>query len=822
MHFFIASLFSLFAGVITGKRKRYILKKGFSDLLVYPRRSALVVFALVIGLWGVGTILVSYTVLKNDLTENYLRTSPAHVVITSDDFSNADLETLRSRSEVESAAFRDLSYLRVEAYPDKWLPLWLYGVDDFNDLQLATIFPESGEIIPPSGTIFIERDGQNQRVSNLGKGSVAKVRVGGEIKKLAVSGIVFDPGQPPSTQDAIIFAYTDMESFGRVTGEKTGKRMIIRIKNARTLEQVRVDSQKIAESLEARGVKIKEVEIPPFNEHPHQFQLNTLLMINGLIGALAFLMGAVLVSQLMGAILSQQIRQIGILKAIGATRFQVMEIYLFMILIFGVVSSVVAIPLAIFSGFGYARFVAGIINFDILTETLPGYIIWLMVSVGLSLPLLLSFPALLKGTKVSVYDALVDYGLGFNEKGVNDKPSRRFFFGSCFGSRFFSGGVLLAFRNTLRRKKRLFVTVATMMLGVAIFDTGFNVKQSLTVFLQQNEDSMRYDVLVVLKKRVAEQEALKPFKTLENLKRIETWSGGKGQLIVSGYSTRNRLSVVAAPNDTDLIKWDLIKGQWLGTAAEGVPEIVVNQAAYEELDFPVIGGVYQLFSENKNVEVRIIGVVKQFDRPRIYIDKSRYDQIFNPDNLVKNILFVAEQKDYDSVIDFKKEIESLIEPTGFVVANVVSQAEMSKIIFDHLNIILSILTFLALLVLFVSALGMGSATGINIMERTREIGVLRAIGATPAMILRLFTLEGMVVSVVGIALGLLLAWPLSVQSSAFFGTLIMGANTPLDFAFSVEGFIITIAITLLFGLIASALPAKRALRVSVREALAYE
>ena len=60
-----------------------------------------------------------------------------------------------------------------------------------------------------------------------------------------------------------------------------------------------------------------------------------------------------------------------------------------------------------------------------------------------------------------------------------------------------------------------------------------------------------------------------------------------------------------------------------------------------------------------------------------------------------------------------------------------SQAERSKIIYDHLNIILTLLAFLAMLVLVVSALGMASATGINIMERTREIGVLRAIGATP-------------------------------------------------------------------------------------------
>ena len=57
------------------------------------------------------------------------------------------------------------------------------------------------------------------------------------------------------------------------------------------------------------------------------------------------------------------------------------------------------------------------------------------------------------------------------------------------------------------------------------------------------------------------------------------------------------------------------------------------------------------------------------------------------------------------------------------------------------------------------------------MERTREMGVLKAIGATPKRIYRLFVVEGMITSTVSILLGILLAWPLSVLASTFFGYL---------------------------------------------------
>ena len=104
---------------------------------------------------------------------------------------------------------------------------------------------------------------------------------------------------------------------------------------------------------------------------------------------------------------------------------------------------------------------------------------------------------------------------------------------------------------------------------------------------------------------------------------------------------------------------------------------------------------------------------------------------------------------------------------------------------------------LTLLVLIVSAFGMASATGINIQERTREIGVMRAIGATPRMIFQQFVAEGMIVSVASIALGLLLAWPLSRLAAVFFGRLMLGEGAALRLAISREGLAIVLGTTLL-------------------------
>ncbi len=134
--------------------------------------------------------------------------------------------------------------------------------------------------------------------------------------------------------------------------------------------------------------------------------------------------------------------------------------------------------------------------------------------------------------------------------------------------------------------------------------------------------------------------------------------------------------------------------------------------------------------------------------------------------------------------------------------------------------VLVVIVFLAMLVLVVSAMGMVSATSINIMERTREIVVLRAIGATPKIIYNLFVTEGMMVSIVSIFIGLLLSWPLSIVAARFFGDLMLDA--PLKFTLSHTGLVITLLATIIFGWLASRIPARRANNVSTREALSYE
>ena len=229
------------------------IKKAVKDLQSNYTRTVLVILALISGLVGVGSIVVSYTIAAQDLKENFLRTNPFHVEMTSKNFKLLNLNVFRERPEVESAEYRDLSKERIEVFPNKWVPLFVYGVEDFNNFHLAEFYNEEGGGIPNSGSMLIERDGR--KISNLDLGSVAQVRVGnGKLIEVPISGITFDSATAPSTQDHNIYSYVDKKTFKEITGKKSNERLIFRLKNIDTKNDVEKLTEVILKDFESAGI----------------------------------------------------------------------------------------------------------------------------------------------------------------------------------------------------------------------------------------------------------------------------------------------------------------------------------------------------------------------------------------------------------------------------------------------------------------------------------------------------------------------------------------------------------------------------------------
>jgi putative ABC transport system permease protein len=156
-----------------------------------------------------------------------------------------------------------------------------------------------------------------------------------------------------------------------------------------------------------------------------------------------------------------------------------------------------------------------------------------------------------------------------------------------------------------------------------------------------------------------------------------------------------------------------------------------------------------------------------------------------------------------------------IEATFFQSASEVRTQNRTQ--FDLITYLMLSMSILAAIV---GGFGLMGTMSINVVERGREVGVMRAIGAASVAVVGLFVSEGTLLGL----LSWLLAVPLSYPGSLAFCSMVGSAllRTPLDFRYSAGGVALWFLIVISLSALASLWPALTAARISVREALAYE
>ncbi|KAA0252613.1 MAG: FtsX-like permease family protein [Chloroflexi bacterium] len=127
---------------------------------------------------------------------------------------------------------------------------------------------------------------------------------------------------------------------------------------------------------------------------------------------------------------------------------------------------------------------------------------------------------------------------------------------------------------------------------------------------------------------------------------------------------------------------------------------------------------------------------------------------------------------------------------------------------------------MAVLLALVGGLGLMGTMSINVLERTREIGVLRAIGASNRSVALVFIREGVVIGLMSWAMGAVFAIPMTQGLNQALGQAVMG--TALTYTYSMPGFWMWLGIVIFLSMLASFIPARNASRLTVREVLAYE
>lgn len=780
------------------------LLKVFRDLWLTRGRVAFMVLALAAGLTSTGSVLAMRTVVQREMNREYMDTTPASATLDVGErrMSDEDLATVRSYPEVAVAERRATREGRWRHPGGSWGRALVFASESFPDQRLATVHSESGASVPPTGGVLVERSAMGVLGAEVGD-TVEVALPSGQPVPLTIAGVVHDPALPPAIQEQAGYFYITADTFAMLGGTALDE---VRILVARDpLDPVAVESQvtAVANRMVSDGIELHEVRIPPPAQHPHQAPSEAILLLFWIFSALTVGLAGVLSASLLSITMARQVREVAVMKTIGATGGDVRRMYAAMIGTIAVGALLLSAgPTAILARGGIDS-VTALLNFDVESYAVPWWVIGLQIALGLALPVLTAAPAIVGASRRTVRDAMDDHGVRGTESSLSTGLVR----GLAGGNRI----VATAVRNAVRVPRRLALTVGLLAVGGSLFISASSVSRSWEALTSQVLEDRHYAVEVQLAEAVTPElvAALAPWE-------VETWamapatvSSASGLPISRTYPDggHGSLSVVGVPSEIELVDHRVVAGRWL--ARGETRAAVLNQGAVAHVDAEtVLGQTIELVVEGRRSTWTVVGVVQEVASPaQIYVPIDAFqDRIGAAPNLLR--------------IGGGATTAAVGRELGDArIARILPLQLLYNAMGEHVGVLVQSLLGLAVLMAVVGALALGSTMSTSVVERTRELGILRAVGARPSQVRWMVLIEGWLVSTASLPLAVLLAIPLSALIGRVVGDLAF--QIPLPLALSWTSIAAWCVGVLGVATLASLLPARTANRRTIRESVGH-
>jgi len=795
--------------------------KVINDLFGNKTRTLLIVLSMAVGLFAIGIILSARTILSDGLASSFAAIHPSSGTVRTIELFDEDfIRSVRSMPEVQEADARRNISARVEVAPGEWKNINLFVVADYNDIRINKVGSQSGAWPPPDHEILIERAAL--QVINAQAGDVIRIKLPNDTQReMRIAGIAYDPAQLPAPIDGTPYGYISFDTVDWL-GEPYGFNELYVIS---THPENKVWAQHVVNLVKDKAEKTGYTIPLSMTAEPGQLPMNDvlqgILLLMGSLGVLSLFLSVFLVVNTVSALLAQQKRQIAVMKAIGGGSIQILGMYLVMVISYGILALLIAIPLGTAGARALSQMLAGMFNFNLSTMEIPPQTILAQVVIGLVLPVLASLWPFLSSLRISAAEAMSSYTIGRGRFGKNWIDQLLSGSNLWFTRKFSIRPLLLSIRNTFRSKGRLILTLTTLTLASATFVSVFSVRSSLESTVDDMIKLYNFDIMLTFDRSYRSEKVQQEALRVPGVTQTDFWL----QLPVRRVrpdGSESGMMYMFAPNVNDeaLIQPPaIIEGRWL-TPQDDNAVLVPTTLFQDELDLG-LGREIVLKIYGKEESFKIVGTfVGTPFAPVIYAKYGYLAKVANRVNEADTLLVRTYRHDAASVEAVSGALEKHFEDIGLRISTVNTITEERDEAAATFDIIVALLLVMAVLLALVGGLGLMGTMSINVLERTREIGILRAIGAPNRGVAQVFILEGITIGLLSWIMGSLLAIPMSQGLNSAVGGAIMGV--PLSFSYSIPGLWIWLVVVLILSALASFIPARNASRLTVREVLAYE
>src|SRR6266511_2698114 len=683
---------------------RLLFVKLLRDLRGTWARIVLMILALSITVVMCSAVLYMWGISAREMPRDYLSTNPASATILLEGDRDGDQlaaisAEARTQPGIIDATWRTQFKILIQRRDGGWspYPLQIFVAAPDDPMRVETFTVEHGNWPPAAGEILVDQGSLD--LLKLAVGDTLVVQApNGTPASLRISGVVHNAGITPAFQEQTGHAYMSAASLPSLGKPVALDALKIQVADqpggttpSRNRETIVAAARDLALWLQQTyGVAVDEIQVPAPYQHPHQQQMNTLMQGLFTFGLAGLLLSAILVATMLNGLFTQQIPQIGIMKAIGARSGRVLQVYLLMTLLIAAASTALAILPGISMSRALAPELLSLLGIEAESLTAPWWMYLVVVAAGIGVPLLFALTSVVRTSRTTVREAL-------DERGVDRRGDISTRFDAGLGRlRGLDRTTVLAFRNIFRRRARFLLTVGLLASAGAVFVAGVSTMAAFQAFLDREKELRRWDVEVQLadSDQVSAVAVTDPLAAIPNGPHAEGGNTVQTSVMAPGQQfsiTRTypdqghgSIAVTVVPPASSLVDPPpILEGRGLRPDERGA--IVISKAGLpEELTTVRSGDTIQLEIGESLTNWQVVGIAEPVGgRGDIFITQAGYEAAtgVSQPSLLR---IVTDTHDEQTRTTVAQAAERILTEAGFVVRSAASVSRAQAVSVGHM------------------------------------------------------------------------------------------------------------------------------------------
>ena len=776
-----------------------LTKKAIRDVTRRKLRTALTVLGIAIGVTGLTAIAMASGQFTSGLDNLNDTTGQPDIQFFVAPTTAPVADVLSRQPNVDVAATETYAATRW-AIPSGHEPLAITGLADFQNPRFQKFTIAAGTQ-PGPGQILMESS--DTAVTPFKVGDTITLQVGTGTRQLVVSGLAHTPGAASPTFTRRASGYmqeSDLQSLLHVNGSNLA---LVRLHD---YGQRAATAVQLGGVLQSQGVVVLQSAVGRDVSGGSSSIITGIFTIMQALSVLALLLSVFLLLSTISTLIAEQVPVMGTMKAIGASGGRVLRNYLMGVAIYGVAGTVIGIAVGIGLGDMLYRYFAVNLGMDPSAIQIGPSLFIQAVLVGVGIPLAAAALPVFLGTRVTVKQALSGYGIanGQRRRGVWSAAVR-----GLLG--FLPQTVQVGLRGLFRRRTRSLLTVAALAVTGAAFLAVQTTTSSWNAAL--GDVFTGFDVYANLDNPQPYGSVQPTLAAVPGVARMEPLS----QTLVQTKWGRTLLTGVSA--DPVLYQQHVVSGRWITDADQGAA--LISQDAAQKSGLKV-GDTIDFHTDLHRASWRIVGISRDLQNPTgagVIITTRAQANAFNglPADYFQTLLVSSTSSRQADVDALARRVDATLggtpaQATVFTTNQLVQGNQSTFLILYAL--FYSVVAIVAL----VGAIGLFNALAMGVLERRREIGILRSMGATGRRVAQVFWTEGVGLGLVSWVIALAIGIPAAYGFLQFVGAVLLA----VPFVFNPASILAMLVFIVAVASVATVGPVWSASRIRIAETLRYE